>query len=92
MNDAAEPRDVRELFDDERAEQRRRRAHAWAETPAGRDCIESYRAEATGRVPMTEERRAEREEEDIEALIGLVLICALWAALDALYRYLTTGG
>ncbi len=92
MKRPAEPADVQQLFDDECAEQRRRRAHAWAETPAGRDCIESFRAEATGRVPMSPERRVEREEEDIEALIGLALLCALWAALDALFRYLTTGG
>jgi hypothetical protein len=42
--------------------------------------------------PRTPERHAEREEETIEALIGLVLICALFAAGDAIYRYLTTGG
>lgn len=42
--------------------------------------------------PRTPERDAEREEETIEALIGLALLCALWVALDAIYRYLTTGG
>jgi hypothetical protein len=88
----SEPADVRELFDDERAEQRRRRAHAWAQTEAGRECIDSLRAEATGRASMTPERAAEREDETIEALIGLALLCAAWVALDALFRYLTTGG
>lgn len=82
MSRPSEPADVRELFDDERAEQRRRRG----------ECIDSLRAEATGRAPMTPERAAEREDETIEALIGLALLCIAWVALDALFRYLTTGG
>jgi hypothetical protein len=92
MNRLPDPEAMRARAADEFTEARRRRAMQWAQTPEGRACIESYRTEATGRVPMTPQRRAEREDETIEALIGLALLCIAWAALDALFRYLTTGG
>jgi len=41
---------------------------------------------------ITPERRAEREDEDLRALIGIGAICLVYTLVTALYTYLTTGG